>query len=593
MNYLAKEKFYFGIITGAKEVMQNKTYLNQINVYPVPDGDTGSNLYAMMQQITRNTYLDSDINITLESVSESAIIGAKGNSGLLFAQYIGAFIEAILRGEAISAKSFLEGCHMGMTAAYNAIEKPIEGTILTIMRVFYETLKPYETHETFFEEPLELAKRAIAEAVDETTHQLFVLKKASVVDSGAKGFFYFITGFIKGIALNHVDMKEEPEVVPETVETHHFTDESLNYRYCFEVLLKKNAYTPEDIAKQFQNDGDSMIVTQTKQYLRLHLHTNAPCDVFHKAMTFGTIEMQKVDDMLMQYTQAHHRKYRTAIVTDSVSDIPDEWLLEKEISMVPLSILSEDIAFLDKRTINNERLFERIEKTGKLPTSSQPDRVLISNLYNQLHTYYEHIIVLSVSSALSGTFNGFKQVAENMGNVKHAIQVVDTKQNAVAQGLLVWYLAKLRDENETGEALIEKIHDAIHRTKIIVRIAQIDHMIWSGRLNIHAGKIAKMLRIKPLITLDEDGKGAIQKLCFNKRGAERAFLEHIRKVHRKKTILYYALTYVDDREMAEDIAQDIKRLIGLEPVYIVESSTVIALGAGKGAIAIGYITKEK
>ena len=593
MNYLAKEKFYFGIIAGAKEVMQNRAYLNEINVYPVPDGDTGSNLYAMMQNIINHPPTNHNIDITLETISESAIIGAKGNSGLLFAQYIDAFIEEILRNEMISSKAFLKACQMGMNAAYNAIEKPIEGTILTIMRVFYEALKPYETHEAFFEEPLEIAKHALVKAVDDTTHQLMALKRASVVDSGAKGFLYFITGFIRGIALNSVDTKVIPLQIPEAIELHHFTDETLTFRYCFEVLLKKNEETQASIGKHFQDDGDSVIVTQTKHYFRMHMHTNFPSRVFQKAMAFGYVEKQKVDDMLMQYTQAHHRKYKTAIVTDSVSDIHDQWLLEKEVSIIPLSILSEEGLFLDKRTINNDILFRHIEKTGKLPTSSQPDRSLISNQLEQVLTHYDQVMVLTVSSALSGTYSSIKKVADDLfDRTRKRITVIDTKQNSAAQGLLVWYLAKLRDDNEPYDVMAEKIQAAISRTKIIVRIAQIDHMIWSGRLNIYAGRIAKVLRIKPLITLDAAGQGSIQKLCFNRRGAERAFLDHILKTHKEKTILYYALTYVDDPGMAEAVALDIKQLIGLDPVYIVESSSVIALGAGKGAIAIGYMTKE-
>jgi len=593
MNYLAKEKFYFGIIAGAKEVMQNRAYLNEINVYPVPDGDTGSNLYAMMQNIINHTPINHNIDMTLETISESAIIGAKGNSGLLFAQYIDAFIEEILRNEMISSKAFLKACQMGMNAAYNAIEKPIEGTILTIMRVFYEALKPYETHDAFFDEPLEMAKHAIDKAVDDTTDQLMALKKASVVDSGAKGFLYFITGFIRGITLSSVDTEVIQLKIPEAIESHHFTNETLAFRYCFEVLLKKNEDSPESIGKYFEGDGDSVIVTQTKHYFRMHLHTNFPCRVFQKAMAFGYVEKQKVDDMLMQYTQAHHRKFKTAIVTDSVSDIPDQWLLEKEVSIIPLSILSDEGMFLDKRTLDNDFLFKHIEQTGKLPTSSQPDRNIILNQLEQVLSHYDQVMVLTVSSALSGTYNSIKKVADDLlERTRKHVDVIDTKQNSAAQGLLVWYLAKLRDDKEPYDVMVEKIQDAITRTKIIVRIAQIDHMIWSGRLNIYAGRIAKLLRIKPLITLDAAGQGTIQKLCFNRRGAERAFLDHIQKTHKEKTILYYALTYVDDPKIAEAVALDIKQLIGFDPVYIVESSSVIALGAGKGAVAIGYMTKE-
>lgn len=589
METITHETLYQSLINGAKEVMHNRMFLNKINVFPVADGDTGSNLFSTMQSIVYHAELKEDAKLTLESIADSAIIGARGNSGLIFAQYFQGLSEAIDAQTLVTKESFILASKAGMDYAYQAIEKPVEGTMLTIMRAFHDALHEAAHTIASFDALIESALKQVDIAVDHTTDQLKILKQSSVVDSGAKGFAYFVKGFLDGLKGKLItdDALTSEEVIPEI---DHKDGESLHYRYCTEALIEKHADLP-DLKELLHDLGDSIAQVNGKHKVRVHVHTNDPSDMFERLSGYGKILEQKVDDMVGQYNRIHNRKYKTVIVTDSIADLPQEVIDDEQVHVVNLSILVGEEAYLDKLTVTNERLFELASEKQTHPTSSQPTIKHIENNYRYLLSYYDHIIVFTVASALSGTYNVFMKAAESFNRESNKIHIIDTKQNSVAEGLIVWEAVQQLKNKQPLDALIKRANQSISDSKILVKINTLDNMIASGRLSVRAGQLAKKVGLRPIVTLDEKGEGGIFKIAFHPEKALKKILKHLAHLNHTKGIKYYAVTYVDDPSLGQAFSESLTQTLNKPPVYVTKSSGIIAMGAGKGAVAVAYITE--
>ncbi|WP_423189652.1 DegV family protein [Alkalibacterium sp. f15] len=589
MDTITHDELYISLINGAKEVMNNRLFLNKINVFPVADGDTGSNLFSTMHSIVYHSELKENTKTTLESIADSAIIGARGNSGLIFAQYFQGFSEGITAETVITKEDFVSASKNGMEYAYQAMENPVEGTILTTMTVFHDALSKELGRQGTFDTLLEAALKNVEIAVEHTTDQLKVLKRASVVDSGAKGFAYFIKGFLDGIHGHLItkDITEVEEIIP-AIE-HHDNDD-FHYRYCTEALIEKDSNVA-DLKSLLSDIGDSIVQVKGKTKTRLHIHTNDPAEMFKRLSDHGRIIEQKVDDMVEQYDRIHNRKYKTVIMTDSIADLPKELIDDAQVHVIHMSLLVGDESYVDKLTVSNERLFELAKSKKTHPTSSQPTVKSIENAYHYLLSYYENVLVFSVAKALSGTYNAFSKAAEKFNENKQAIHIIDTKQNSVAEGLIVWQAIENLKANKSVDEILSDAEKSIGKSKILVKINTLDNMIASGRLSVRAGGIAKKVGLKPIITLDENGEGGIFKIAFRPSRALKKILKHMKHIDETKGIKHYAVTYVDDPLLGREFADALKDTLNKEPEYITKSSAIIAVGAGVGAVAVAYITE--
>jgi DegV family protein with EDD domain len=192
------------------------------------------------------------------------------------------------------------------------------------------------------------------------------------------------------------------------------------------------------------------------------------------------------------------------------------------------------------------------------------------------------------SSKLSGTYNVLKKWREKI-NIQ--IEVIETRQNSIGQGILVHEAAEMIKSNASMKEIKDVMEKRVCQSKILVGVKTLDNMIASGRLSVKAGWLAKKIGMRPIITLKE-GKGVLEKVAFGYEKTLSKMLEHTIKANREISILKYAITYVDDADRAEKFSKQVEEALGFGPCYIVKCSSIIAAGAGKGAVAIGYLQKE-
>jgi len=272
---------------------------------------------------------------------------------------------------------------------------------------------------------------------------------------------------------------------------------------------------------------------------------------------------------------------------------------------------------MDKLTVKAKGILNLAEESDQLPTSSQPSPKKIENLFNYLSTYYDSAIVLTVSKELSGTYNSFVQVANKFSQKGFKISVINSKQNSGAQGLLLKSCAELiekldghdqvhgknqfdehnelhgKKQLDEHDEIVAAIKDEIPRSKILVQIKSLEHMIKSGRLSVKAGKIGRYIGMKPIVTLDEEGKGGLSAIAFSDKGSNKRILNHVKKLMKTRRIKVYSIVHIDNLQGAKELEKQLSSIIGYKASYITETSSIVAIGAGRGAVALSYILEKE
>ena len=282
--------------------------LNDLNVYPVPDGDTGTNMSMTLQSVENALIgLQSEPNMEelVDIISEAVLLGARGNSGTILSQIIQGFLDAVRDKEEIdidiAAKAFVSA----KERAYKAVSQPVEGTILTVIRKVSEAAIAYDGPKDDFIPFLVNLKNAAADAVEDTPNLLPKLKEAGVVDAGGKGIFYVFEGFEKSvtdpemlkdlarIANSQVNRKQKLEYINKN---------EIKFKYCTEFIIESGSFDLDEYKEKIGKLGDSMVVAQTRKKTKTHIHTNNPGQALEIAGSLGDLNNIKIENMEIQHS---------------------------------------------------------------------------------------------------------------------------------------------------------------------------------------------------------------------------------------------------------------------------------------------------
>lgn len=593
IKQLNNKHLYYSMLSGASEVIAAKDSLNAINVFPVPDGDTGSNLASLMTTILTEAKMEDSPLATSKTLAQAAMQGARGNSGIIFAQYLTGFSNGLSNEPTISMERFVKVVKQAAISARNALSTPVEGTIITVMHAWAEALEKLQQSSEDFLDLLNKGYIFAQQALKETTKQLKALKDANVVDAGAKGFVHFLDGFLRFLKTGEFINPGLTPLAPLDMQEEQLEDPG-ELRYCTEALIKGSHIDTTKLRDQLQQYGDSVIVAGGPEIVRLHLHTKNPADVFVSLREHGHIIQQKVDDMHQQFEAAHRRKYKIALVTDSVADLPKDFLEEHQIHMLPMQILFANDTFYDKLTIDSARFYQWMDQSEHYPSSAQPSFSAIRSLLSFLQTHYEAIVVVTVSSKMSGTHNAIVQVANELKQTSDKpIYIVDSKQNSGAQGLVVYQSALAIAAGQPIDVVLKVAKQTADTSKILVSVPILKYMVKSGRVSKVTGLVGKILNLKPVISIDQEGNGIILEKAFSIKGNTKKILTEVAKIQKEKGIAQYVILHANALTRATEFTNKIKQIVNLEPTYTMDISSVVALNAGIGSIAIALVEKKK
>ena len=299
------------ILSGASLLEQNKKLVDSLNVFPVPDGDTGTNMFLTIKSAANevNKCSDNDFSCLADSFSKGALRGARGNSGVITSQILKGFCSIVAQQKEITTKIFAKAMQEGSSVAYKAVTKPKEGTMLTVIRVMAEGAVEIAKKHSDFEEFFPLLLEKGDEILKQTPEMLPVLKKAGVVDAGGKGLIIIFTGFYNGLMGEELDFDfDEPATPVETVDDvlpdiSHLGE--IEFGYCTEYVIinmhKKTTTADIDkLREKLMEIGDSVICIGDLQLVKVHVHTNNPNLALGYALELGELHNLKIENMREQ-----------------------------------------------------------------------------------------------------------------------------------------------------------------------------------------------------------------------------------------------------------------------------------------------------
>ncbi len=293
------------MISGANNLQNNKDLVDKLNVFPVPDGDTGTNMsltisYAM-KELAKVT--DDDITNIGKSLAKGSLMGARGNSGVILSQIIRGFTKSIEGKEKLSSMDLAEALKNGSDTAYKAVIKPIEGTILTVVRESGEYAIKAAKKEKDIIKFLELVIKEANASLERTPDLLKNLKDAGVVDSGGKGLVLIYEGMYEALKGNIISADGNSSANISSVESvqGEINTDDIKFAYCTEFILESNKVTYDKIKDIMLDYGDSLAVVGDDGLIKVHVHTNEPGNVLQQALKYGQLVTIKIENMKVQH----------------------------------------------------------------------------------------------------------------------------------------------------------------------------------------------------------------------------------------------------------------------------------------------------
>lgn len=568
---------------GCLNVLPYTEELNAMNVFPVPDGDTGSNLFHLFSAI-KEQYEEYEVD--KELLVDTILTYSKGNSGAIFSQFMMSFLSS---SDEENQKAFIQAANHAVSETVSSVSEPKEGTVLTAMKSWIQTLQQKKDHGKSILELIQESLDSVKDSVERTKNQMELLAKNNVVDAGAYAFYLFLEGMsstkIKNNARSASTVRKT--IMPDKMIDHGF--ESV-YRFCTEVLIK-NVADISEVKQRLQDFGDSISCIGDSKTHRIHLHTNAPDQVLGYLKEEGAIVYQKIDDMQRQFEMRNARKGNIAIVVDSACDIPQKILDHHQIHLLPLQIEVDGMTYLDKVTLTPEIFYDLNETSDQMPKTSQPAIKKIKETYETLLQNYDHVLSVHLSKELSGTYNLCKQVAKDTGDDR--IHVINSKTLSGSFGLFVLELAEMIEHGRKIDEIVKEAEQLIKKTEILVSVPSLEFMVKGGRVHPVLGRIGSAINMKPVVSVDGEGRSLLYGKTVFRKSNVNTLLKQIKAIHKRHTIDKYVLLHAHGEQWLPTLEKEMTAITGEAPFYTTSVSPVIGMHAGKGAVSVAMILKEE
>lgn len=582
---------YYAFIAGARKVIENQVELNRINVFPVNDGDTGTNLAATIRSVMESIHPHRSYKITADRIAEATLMNARGNSGIIFAQFFYGLSIETGNLRSITLKQFAESLAKSVSYVYAAVARPVEGTMLTVIKDFADYIYSSRNKFSDFNNMLTGAFEILKKSLLETKSKLAILEKNNVVDAGAKGFVLFFEGIMEFVHNRNIrELISARSITIPFQKTEETVTEKMNFRYCTEALIRECKIDREMLIKILESYGDSVVVAGSEKLRRIHIHTNVPSELFNTLRKTGTITFQKADDMVRHFQTANERKWKIALVTDSTCDLSPEFIDTYQINMIPINLNFGENHYLDKVTLQPEQFYNLLSESSDHPKSSQINENTFVNLYSHLASHYDSVIAIHLSDQLSGTFFSSQKAAQKIaGEFGKQITVLNSKNLSGSLGLIVLRAAQAIESGLSHDEVVSMAEKWIRNTRIYVSVKTLKYMVRGGRVSATKGLVAKLLNINPIVSINEAGKAVLFDKTFSQKANMEKVMSHIKKINDSQKIWNYIVLHANNKKSADWFTEEMEKLTNMKPVSVVNISPVIGANAGAGAASVALL----
>ena len=577
---------------GVYAVINAQEELNSINVFPVADGDTGTNLCLSLYPLinfTKDNKCD-DICELLEGIADKLLDHSRGNSGSIMAQFFQGMSDGVNDAKEFSPEAFSDAVNTGSTYAREALINPVEGTILTVIANFAESFKDIcDKNKTgnfsdIFPKALDETKLALTN----TKNQLAVLRNSNVEDAGAMGFFLLMQGFIEYLVYENTQKEPAPDsdVNQQIVESHHDNDE-VDFQYCTECIIAGDDIDKRKLKESLLSWGNSIVIAGTKRKTKIHIHTDEPRSVFKIAKEFGSVSSEKADDMKKQSKMTSDQSRNFAVITDSAADISEEDIENLDIHIVPIRIQFGSKSYLDKVNITPPEFFDEIIKNPIHPTTSQPSVGDFRRQFEYLASHHEDVISISVTGTISGTMQAAESAVKRIKS-NGKIHIFNSLNASLGQGQIAVYAAKCSKEGKSIQNTLEELSKIRKNTKTFAYIPNLKYAVKGGRVPKSVKYVADFFGLTPVLVSTHDGLIATKHFLFGKKNLIRKFAKYIVKFANQGNKINISIGHA----IAEEEALYLKKYLqskvpNVSEFKVTELGTAIGVHGGPGAIVVG------
>jgi len=441
------------------------------------------------------------------------------------------------------------------------------------------------------------ARRSLASTPD----LLPVLKKAGVVDAGAKGFVSLLEGvrlFVRGDPLIGAPVSNGGGAGE--VAAPEYPSDAEQYRFCTEALVRGPALPTQDEAREALRDlGDSLIVIRADDVLKLHVHTDEPERVFDYLRGVGTLVTHKAEDMhaqqdaverAAQHVQLARRP--VTVVTDSACDLSEEVIRAHGIHVTPLTLVEGDRTYRDGVDITAAEFHERLRSDGELPTTSQPSPAAFTDTFARALEEGEALVGVMLSSTLSGTFHAAEVAASRSED--GPIHLVDSLGVSLLEGLLVLKATELAELGTEPSAIVEEVRRVRAQSGLLFTVGALDRLIASGRVGFLRGTVGRFLGLKPILGVVPDGSVVSFGRAFGIQRARRKMLRVLRgRIPEAVRRVRFGVVHVGVPEVVTEIERALRQEYGQTVEILSAPATpVIATHLGVGTCGIAYMVED-
>lgn len=603
ISYIDGPRLRRSLIAACEHAQRQRAELNRINVFPVPDGDTGTNLALTARSIVDclRTNDDDGVAAVAAAAAEAAVLGARGNCGMMLSHFLLGFAAQLSDVERLEPDGFAAALSAGVAHLEAAMEVAVEGTIITVMR---DTAAAAEEAGGGDFAPLmrHLVDRA-RQSLARTPEQLPALKAAGVVDAGAKGFVALLEGVLMLIE-GHPTVPAAP---PPSVEWTPLGEVDFglaeeNHRFCTEALVRGDRLPVQrEVQDRLRDFGDSLIVIRTGSVLKVHIHTDHPEQVFARLGEMGTLVTHKAEDMRAQHEavgRAARRGHVTlarrpvAVVTDSACDLPDEVLRAHGIHCAPLQLVDGDRTLRDGIDISATE-FHRLlaESPDTVPSTSQPAPATFLDTFTRAADDAEQVVAVLLGSGLSGTVASAEAAAKGFDAAP--LHLIDTRGASLLQGLLVLKAAELAELATPPAEIAAELHRIRAQSGILFTVDTFERLIRSGRMGRGRALLGSIMNVKPVLGLNAEGRVEALGRAIGRERVKTALLDAVgARIPADARSLRFGIVHVGAPEIVPEVDSLLRRRFGDHETIVAPVTSVIATHLGIGAWGVAFMVED-
>ncbi|MFO7769507.1 MAG: DegV family protein [bacterium] len=600
IRYLDGKRLQLTFIAGANAVNARRDHLNAINVFPVPDGDTGTNMAATLTYAADGiAHLDDpDLDEVREALARAVLVGAKGNSGFILAQFLRGFLEGIGEGvRRMHRKELVRACQEGVRRAYEAIVEPVEGTILTVMSEWSKGVKGLGRELRDLTAILDGALERARLALEHTRDQMSLLQEHEVVDAGAQGFVHMLEGISEFMHTGTVHARRPESLAsgPAGLPDAAGDAGDLAYRYCTQILAERLEIGAAELRERLGGWGDSLIVSGGADLVKVHIHTNEPEEVVGLLGEVATVLEQNAEDMQIQTEAitALRRKTLTGtsertigLVLDSASDLPLEVAVEEGIHVVPCTVRFGEDVYRDRYGLPLDRFYELLQTHPEHPQTSQPSLADFKETYEHALETHEEVLSVHISAELSGTYQAAVQAAKEVDPER--ITVADSGTLSLSAGLMGLELARCIRAGNDLTGLTHRLNEMRRHSRLYCMLETLEYVVRGGRISKIRGLMGNLLGVRPILTLQQGTLETAAKVRSSEKGLELIMARLEDEIPEGASVLAVA-AHVGNPEMADRVAEVFRKRFAPVRMLEAEIGPVVGAHAGPGAWGIFHL----